>query len=93
MCLCIPSDKITAENAIIEDEIRTTGARKPPSLRPRLSWCRQTEKSDSNYELAMAFFSHLSQRTLAQSAAMANAIKNVTVIGSGLMGAGIAQVR
>uniref|UniRef100_A0A0P4WUM3 3-hydroxyacyl-CoA dehydrogenase n=1 Tax=Scylla olivacea TaxID=85551 RepID=A0A0P4WUM3_SCYOL len=40
----------------------------------------------------MAFFTHLTRRSLAQSAAMANAIKNVTVIGSGLMGAGIAQV-
>ncbi|XP_050719772.1 hydroxyacyl-coenzyme A dehydrogenase, mitochondrial-like [Eriocheir sinensis] len=40
----------------------------------------------------MAFFSHLSRRSLSQTAAMANAMKNVTVIGSGLMGAGIAQV-
>ncbi|MPC64628.1 hypothetical protein E2C01_058746 [Portunus trituberculatus] len=40
----------------------------------------------------MAFFTHLTRRSLAQSAAMANAIKNVTVIGSGLMGAGIAQM-
>ncbi|KAG0717995.1 Hydroxyacyl-coenzyme A dehydrogenase, mitochondrial [Chionoecetes opilio] len=40
----------------------------------------------------MAFFNHLARRSFAQSAAMANAIKNVTVIGSGLMGSGIAQV-
>ncbi|KAK7072763.1 hypothetical protein SK128_009931 [Halocaridina rubra] len=40
----------------------------------------------------MAFFNQLTRRSLSQSAAMSAAIKNVTVIGSGLMGAGIAQV-
>lgn len=40
----------------------------------------------------MAFFTHLTRRSLSQTAAMSNAIKNVTVVGSGLMGAGIAQV-
>lgn len=40
----------------------------------------------------MAFFNQLTKRSLSQSAAMSAAIKNVTVIGSGLMGAGIAQV-
>ncbi|XP_045600845.1 hydroxyacyl-coenzyme A dehydrogenase, mitochondrial isoform X1 [Procambarus clarkii] len=40
----------------------------------------------------MAFFNVLSSRTLSHSAVMSAAIKNVTVIGSGLMGAGIAQV-
>lgn len=40
----------------------------------------------------MAFFNQLTKRSLSQSGAMAAAIKNVTVIGSGLMGAGIAQV-
>ena len=37
--------------------------------------------------------SKLSVRAFSQSIAMSNAIKNVTIIGSGLMGAGIAQVR
>ncbi|CAL4110178.1 unnamed protein product [Meganyctiphanes norvegica] len=40
----------------------------------------------------MAFCNTLIVRTFTQTAAMAAAIKNVTVIGSGLMGAGIAQV-
>ncbi|XP_063601544.1 hydroxyacyl-coenzyme A dehydrogenase, mitochondrial-like isoform X1 [Penaeus indicus] len=40
----------------------------------------------------MSFFTALTTRTFSNSARMAAAIKNVTVIGSGLMGAGIAQV-
>ncbi|XP_042235128.1 hydroxyacyl-coenzyme A dehydrogenase, mitochondrial-like isoform X2 [Homarus americanus] len=40
----------------------------------------------------MALFNSLSTRTFSQSARMSAAIQNVTVIGSGLMGAGIAQV-
>lgn len=40
----------------------------------------------------MAFFNHIAKRSFSQSSAMSAAIKNVTVIGSGLMGAGIAQV-
>ncbi|KAK8742667.1 hypothetical protein OTU49_001614 [Cherax quadricarinatus] len=40
----------------------------------------------------MAFFTTLTSRTFSHSAMMSNSIKNVTVIGSGLMGAGIAQV-
>jgi len=40
----------------------------------------------------MAFCNSLVVRTFTRSAAMAAAIKNVTIIGSGLMGAGIAQV-
>ncbi|XP_037800986.1 hydroxyacyl-coenzyme A dehydrogenase, mitochondrial-like [Penaeus monodon] len=40
----------------------------------------------------MSFFTALTTRTFSSSARMAAAIKNVTVIGSGLMGAGIAQV-
>jgi len=40
----------------------------------------------------MVFSNILAVRTFTQSAAMAAAIKNITVIGSGLMGAGIAQV-
>lgn len=40
----------------------------------------------------MAFFNQISRRTFSRSAAMSTVIKNVTVIGSGLMGAGIAQV-
>ncbi|KAK7072761.1 hypothetical protein SK128_009929 [Halocaridina rubra] len=40
----------------------------------------------------MAFFNQLTRRSLSQSAVMSAVIKNVTVIGSGLMGAGIAQV-
>jgi len=42
--------------------------------------------------IAMSFFTSLATRSLSQSAAMSSAIKNVTVIGSGIMGAGIAQV-
>lgn len=41
----------------------------------------------------MAFFNSLTRRSISQSTtAMAAAIKSVTVIGSGQMGAGIAQV-
>ncbi|XP_076032774.1 hydroxyacyl-coenzyme A dehydrogenase, mitochondrial-like [Oratosquilla oratoria] len=40
----------------------------------------------------MAFASVVLKRTLSHSAVMSSAIKQVTIIGSGLMGAGIAQV-
>lgn len=59
----------------------------------RVSLCLRVCPVSQLQHLVMAFFSHLSRRSLSQTAAMANAIKNVTVIGSGLMGAGIAQVR
>ncbi|RXG59951.1 hypothetical protein Avbf_05211 [Armadillidium vulgare] len=36
-------------------------------------------------------FSRIAVRNFSKSAIMANAIKNVTVIGSGLMGGGVAQ--
>ena len=40
----------------------------------------------------MAFSTAMAARALATSAAAANKINTVTVIGSGLMGAGVAQV-
>merc|ERR1711979_165858 len=40
----------------------------------------------------MAFASQITARSLMTSAALYNSIKNVTVIGGGLMGSGIAQV-
>lgn len=44
------------------------------------------------FDLKMSLSSKLFLRSFSSSSALQNAIKNVTVIGGGLMGAGIAQV-